>query len=121
MVGDASRFKGYWTEERCAELSKYWHACLTDEEIGELMGRTKRSISQRRVLMGLRRDWFWEREDRDPTLEVLAPVCFPTFENITKEEAARARAGCPPSAPIRIPSQSSGMGNSVAICMGIGK
>lgn len=119
MVGDLSRFKGFWTEERCVELVNYWHAGLTDVEIGILLGRTPRAIGQRRILLNLRRDSFWDRKEE--VTHELAPVWFPQFENITKQEAAKARDGCPPSAPIRIPAQTSVVGNSTAMVMGINR
>ena len=103
----------YWTEHR-VELLREMAEHSTATEIARKFGIALRSVQSKMCNMGM--SYREEPAVRTP----LAPVRFPWFENITREEARAIMAGAPKSGAFRVRGveRFSGMGCSAGMCAG---
>lgn len=100
-----------WTSEEDARLEQLWRHDLFDEEIALEVGRTAKAIRLRRERLGLTVDMYVP-ESR----ELFDNAVFPTFEDITKEEARKICADAPRSAKWSRDSPYSLTGSTAELC-----
>ena len=101
-----------WTDEMLEVLMEMADRGCIHREIADYLGISRPSVASKMINLGL-------LETTESFPQPVAPIWFPTFENITPTEARRISAGSPRSgrfSPKR-PEYFSGVGCAALMCM----
>lgn len=96
MTGATRSKPTVWTSERNDELERLVRNGYCDRDIGKIMGLSFNAVRCQRIIIGLSRSQTGETARAVSVVSGAWPKHL-RFENVTKDEARRIRAGAPPS------------------------